>query len=408
MSPAEQPKQSQAGSRPRAARDIKHRGVYEHPRGSGIWWTQYFTSGRRHRERAGSKSNAVKLYRKRKTEALTQAKLPELTRRHVTFGELLDDAIAFAVIHHKHPAGIRNMAARARPRLGPLWAASITHADLSRWIEARKISNATFNRYKSFFSLCYREGIRAGKVESNPAQLIRRRREPSGRKRYLTPAEYSAVCAAIQANADLHTAAEHKQLAARWNRRLAAFITSIWTGMRRGEQATLEIPQVNFSRGEIQLSNTKNGDSREIPIVSEVRSVLLELIGRRTSGLVFERERAGTAPGTIELAWFERLLADLKTTDYTWHNNRHTFCSWLAIGGTPLKTIQELAGHRSIATTAKYAHLSPSHKRAELEAVAAAHRNPKVQPIAATSRAARSKSATATKTAIVPTRRRAG
>jgi anaerobic selenocysteine-containing dehydrogenase len=37
---------------------------------------------------------------------------------------------------------------------------------------------------------------------------------------------------------------------------------------------------------------------------------------------------------------------------YVWHCNRHTFYSWLAIAGVPLKTIMELA-----AITAQYAPL---------------------------------------------------
>lgn len=371
-------------SKPDQQKPKKQRGVYEHPQGSNVWWSQYFVAGKRHRERAGTKSNAIILYRKRKMEALTSAKLPELNRRHVTLGELMNDAIAYAKQHHKTPGDVIQKAERARPRLGPLWADAITHDQLAAWIDARKVEAATFNRYKSFFSLCYREGIRAGKVRDNPARLIRRRRESTGRKRYLTEAEYSKVCRAIQKRVDDYDARENDHLAKRWRRRMASFVVSIWTGMRRGEQSTLEIPQVNWHRKEIELSDTKNGDSREIPMVPEVRAVLAELIGKRTSGLVFERERGATAAQTIELGWFESLVEDLAIGDYTWHNNRHTFCSWLAIAGTPLKTIQELAGHRSIATTAKYSHLSPSHKRTALEAMASAHRKTKAMPKIAT------------------------
>lgn len=359
----------------------KHRGIYEHPPGSGIWWAQYFVAGKRHRERAGSKSNAIALYRKRKSEALTDRKLPELNRRQVTLGELFDDAIRFAELHHKTPHDTKLKAESARPRLGALWADSVTHEDLADWVEAREVTNATFNRYKSFFSLCYREGLRAGKVKTNPAKLIRRRRESNGRKRFLSQAEYTKVCAAIQKRIENYQARDNEHLEKRWRRRMASFITSVWTGMRRGEQSTLEIHQINWDRHEIQLTETKNGDSREIPIVPEVCDALKQLIGDRRSGLVFERERGGTEPANIELNWFEDLLDKLEIGSYTWHNNRHTFCSWLAIGGTPLLTIKELAGHRSIATTAKYAHLSRSHKRTELEAVASSHREAKVTPM---------------------------
>ncbi len=51
---------------------------------------------------------------------------------------------------------------------------------------------------------------------------------------------------------------------------------------------------------------------------------------------------------------------------------RHTFASWLAIAGTPLRTIQELLGHADIRMTIRYAHLSPAHLRDAVELVGSA------------------------------------
>jgi len=42
------------------------------------------------------------------------------------------------------------------------------------------------------------------------------------------------------------------------------------------------------------------------------------------------------------------------------HVLRHTFCSHLAMRGTPARAIQELAGHANITTTQRYMHLSPA------------------------------------------------
>src|SRR5690242_1866377 len=74
------------------------RGVFEKVKGSGVWWICYFDSdGRRRREKAGTKSAAMKLYIKRKQQALEGIKLPEnLKTKKVTFGELLDDAIEYS------------------------------------------------------------------------------------------------------------------------------------------------------------------------------------------------------------------------------------------------------------------------------------------------------------------------
>ena len=45
------------------------RGVFEKVPGSGVWWIRYAdATGRIRREKAGTKSAALTLYRKRKTE----------------------------------------------------------------------------------------------------------------------------------------------------------------------------------------------------------------------------------------------------------------------------------------------------------------------------------------------------
>ena len=47
----------------------KQRGVFERPKGSGIWWICYFDQyGRKHREKVGMKSAAINVYHQRKTE----------------------------------------------------------------------------------------------------------------------------------------------------------------------------------------------------------------------------------------------------------------------------------------------------------------------------------------------------
>src|SRR5208283_5793828 len=66
------------------------RGVFEKVPGSGVWWVRHADKmGRIRREKAGSKSAALLLYRKRKTEALEGRKLPERLRAPlVSFNEL--------------------------------------------------------------------------------------------------------------------------------------------------------------------------------------------------------------------------------------------------------------------------------------------------------------------------------
>lgn len=56
----------------------------------------------------------------------------------------------------------------------------------------------------------------------------------------------------------------------------------------------------------------------------------------------------------------------------TYHTLRHTFASWLVMGGTDLKTVATLLGHsttRMVETT--YSHLAPDHKRRAVERLGA-------------------------------------
>jgi hypothetical protein len=46
--------------------------------------------------------------------------------------------------------------------------------------------------------------------------------------------------------------------------------------------------------------------------------------------------------------WFLSSLSKAKIEHYRWHDNRHTFCSRLAMRGENLKLIQQLAGHKTI------------------------------------------------------------
>ena len=65
--------------------------------------------------------------------------------------------------------------------------------------------------------------------------------------------------------------------------------------------------------------------------------------------------------------WWETALDDSKVTRYRWHDNRHTFCSRLAMKGVNLKVIQTLAGHKTITMTARYAHLDDASLRAAVD-----------------------------------------
>ena len=77
------------------------------------------TRGKRHREKVGRKSDAIKLYQSRKADASAGRKLPELRNsKVVTIGELIDDALEF-VANHKDNRNYKSKAVIVREDLAP-------------------------------------------------------------------------------------------------------------------------------------------------------------------------------------------------------------------------------------------------------------------------------------------------
>lgn len=98
-------------------------------------------------------------------------------------------------------------------------AASLTQQELAVFLESRQTSPATFNRYRATLSMIYREAIRNGWTEKNPARLIRAKKEGSGRIRFLADEEEMELRKVI--------AAEYSE------RNLNEFEVAVHTGMRR-------------------------------------------------------------------------------------------------------------------------------------------------------------------------------
>jgi site-specific recombinase XerD len=86
----------------------------------------------------------------------------------------------------------------------------------------------------------------------------------------------------------------------------------------------------------------------------------LKRTGQRGSDPVFPREVSQSRFDTR--TWFQPCLLEANITNYVWHSNRHTFCSWLAKAGASIEEIQELAGHKTITMSARYSHISPEHR----------------------------------------------
>ncbi len=333
---------------PRRA-SAKATGVWEKVPGSGIWWVRYRENGVLHREKVGRKSDAIALYQQRKASIRAGAKLPANMRlASVRFQSLADDILLFSQNHHRDQRNIASRLKRILPDFGIRLADQIKPADIDGWIAANTSTPATANRYRALFSLIFREALRNGRVTSNPARLVRQRNEGGGRIRFLTEEEDRRL---------------RKAIIERCPERLPELVISLGTGMRLSEQYSLAFGQIDFGRREIHLEQTKNGSARTIPMNSEVLEAFRELKRRVPRAKLEDPVFNIKSPR----AWFEAALADAKIERYRWHDNRHTFCSRLAMRGENLKVIQQLAGHKTIQMSARYAHLGEKNLRTAVE-----------------------------------------
>src|SRR5947209_20153477 len=81
---------------------------------------------------------------------------------------------------------------------------------------------------------------------------------------------------------------------------------------------------------------------------------------------------------------FERAVQQAGLEDFTFHDLRHTFASRLVMAGVDLPTVKELLGHKGIAMTLRYTHLSTDHKQRAVQALE--HFGDKVPAIFTTAR----------------------
>jgi site-specific recombinase XerD len=332
--------------KPETRKDRNPRGVYE--KAPGLWYIRFVDAqGRYRREKAPSKSAAIDLYRKRKTEALMGKKLPEKLRRPtITFAEIAKDALAFSKankLSYRHDSG------RMETLLG--WfreypAESITAQDIERRFEKEKWSPATVNRYRALLSLTYRLAIRNGKVTVNPARLVRHRLEDNARIRFLSAEEETNLRAAIETTCP---------------DRLPELELALNTGLRLSEQYTIRWQDVSLVRRTLTIPRSKNGTTRHVSINRGALHAL-EALRMRANGSELVCGGANTSR-----RWFEPAVKAAGLQQFTWHCLRHTFASRLVMTGVDLRTVQELLGHKTIAMTVRYSHLAPKHTLAAVE-----------------------------------------
>jgi len=109
----------------------------------------------------------------------------------------------------------------------------------------------------------------------------------------------------------------------------------------------------------IHADQSRSRRAIAVPLNEDAVGVLTQQLNKHPI-FVFTYKDAPVARTTTK-AW-KLALARAGIEDFRWHDLRHTFASRLVMGGTDIRTVQELLGHKTITMTMRYAHLSPGHK----------------------------------------------
>lgn len=130
------------------------------------------------------------------------------------------------------------------------------------------------------------------------------------------------------------------------------------TGLRISEAQRLKWPQVHDDA--IEVLDTKNGEDRRVPLTKRASRAMSRQSKTRPGpwhGLDYESH--------IRTCWANVRTAMGRQDDklFVLHGLRHTFCSRLVQKGVQLAVVKELAGHKCLSTTLRYAHLAPSNLR---------------------------------------------
>jgi len=144
------------------------------------------------------------------------------------------------------------------------------------------------------------------------------------------------------------------------------------TGMRRTEISKLRWENVDFRTKYIHLDETKNNETRSIPLNDLLLEHILKLYKTTTSEYVFTRPdgKPYTARTSWRYLWLKALI-ESGINNLRFHDLRHTFISRLIVDEKEdFATVMSLSGHKDIRMLKHYSHTHEDAKKAAVDKLA--------------------------------------
>jgi len=316
------------------------------------WYIDYYVKGQRKRKMIGpSKKLALQVLKDVQLKLAKGEYLGIYQEKKIPFDEYVKKYLVFSKAnkakssHRRDEVSTDHLISFFKER----YIFEITPRLIEKYKIARleKVGPATVNRELACLKHMYSKAIEWGYVKENPAKGVKLLKEPPGRLRYLSPEEVGSL---------LDSCLDHL---------CPIVLTAVNTGMRRSEILNLRWADVDLSNRKITVVNTKNNESRVIPINQTLCEEFLELIKQVKGEYVFS-DKDGRPYGDIKKS-FVSALKEANIKDFRFHDLRHTFGSHLVMQGADLRTVQQILGHKDIKMTMRYAHLSPEYVQKAVE-----------------------------------------
>jgi len=143
------------------------------------------------------------------------------------------------------------------------------------------------------------------------------------------------------------------------NRNIAIVYLLLHTGIRVSELCSLNKSDIDFERNLVLVKHNSTGEERAIPLSDDSRTYLQRHIelNRIEDALFVSKSNERLSERSVQYM--------LKKYQVNPHKLRHTFCQLLVDKGVALEIVSELAGHKDINVTKRYA--KSRMKQLELE-----------------------------------------
>ena len=230
-------------------------------------------------------------------------------------------------------------------------------------IRAQNLANASIIRKTASLRSFFKHLVVVGKLTESPAVHLASPRREQRIPNFLTPEEVQKVIVAI---------CDVPQALAR-ARNGAWMELAYSSGLRVAETESLNIGDIDFWNGTVRVVG-KGNKERIVPVGNAALKAIkdyLKLRGDAISSPASQalplftnlRQKARLTTRAMHMIILDAARRAGLTKTVTPHVIRHTFATHLLNNGCDLRSVQEMLGHKNLATTQIYAHVTTERLR---------------------------------------------